>query len=327
MNTKFVSVIVCTYNRREMLRECLDSIFSQTYPDDKYEVVVVNDGSTDNTEEILREYQEKAKCKFKWVSQENSGISVAINKGIRTADGEIICFTADDCIVDKNWIMKLVVEYKSEIIGGVGGNLITYAIENMMERYTDEKKLLNQENYFDPIIGANISYSRDAIQKTGFIDESLMSCEDVDYGIRVRLNGYKIRYAPEAVISHKHHATLKRLLRQQHNYGRGYARMHKKYNQDYNPYYNMILIPIKICYKLIGYPPRTIKVFFTEDKRYYLIEPVIDILVFSSQFVGMFQEAFFGARYLGEKYKKKLEFLPEQSLNVIWKMVLSKIGL
>ena len=327
MTTRFVSVILCTYNRGEMLRECLDSILSQEYPKKEYELIVVNDGSTDNTEDILKKYEEKALCKFKWTSQKNSGLRVSRNKGIKSAKGEIICFTDDDCIADKTWIKNIVNGYESEAIGGVGGKIISHNAKNVIDKYADEKKFLTQEKFFDPILGGNISHRKDVIEKTGFLDESFMSCADVDYGIRVRLNGFKISYAPKAIIYHKHHTTLEGLIKQQRTYGRGYARMHKKYIRDYDPYYNMILIPLKIMHRVIPYPFRIIKALSVGDMKYYLSEPILDIIVSISHFIGMANETFFGKEYIGEKYKEKLEFLPEQSLNVIWKMFLSKIGM
>ena len=100
-DTPQVSVVLATYNRKELLKECLESLFNQTYPKDRYEIIVVNDGSTDGTEEVLKEYAKKAPCIFKCFSQENKGVAAAMNLGIKNAEGDIVCFTADDCIADE----------------------------------------------------------------------------------------------------------------------------------------------------------------------------------------------------------------------------------
>ena len=70
-----------------MLKECLDSLFNQTYPKDKYEIIVVNDGSTDGTEEVLKEYAKKAPYAFKWLTQQNKGPCVARNLRVKMREG------------------------------------------------------------------------------------------------------------------------------------------------------------------------------------------------------------------------------------------------
>ena len=103
-----VSVVIPTYNRKDMLKECLESLFNQTYPKERYEIIVVNDGSTDGTEEVLNEYAKKAPCAFKWFTQQNKGPCVARNLGVKNARGEIICFIDDDCVAEKKWIENLI---------------------------------------------------------------------------------------------------------------------------------------------------------------------------------------------------------------------------
>jgi len=325
MEEPFASVVICTYNRGEMLKECLDSLLYQTYPKDRYEIIVVNDGSTDGTEEILVEYQKKASCKFRWFAQENKGLSVARNTGIKNSEGEIICFTDDDCIADKDWIIELVNGYKDNGLGSVGGKIRAYDAYTLIERYINERKLLNQERFFTPLVGANTSYTRDIIVKTGFFDESFMSCEDVDFAIRVKIQGFESKYNPKAIVYHKHRATLKGLMKQQYNYGRGYARLHKKYTKDFLPRYNLVLIPLKIIHRIFAYPVRIVSLPFVDDKRYYLAEPLLDIMIFISHFLGIVKETFFAEPYRGEKYSDKLDFLGEQSVKRILRMAKSKI--
>ena len=164
-----------------------------------------------------------------------------------------------------------------------------------------------------------------AIKKVGFFDESLMACEDVDFGIRVRLKGFRIKYNSNAVIYHKHRATLKGLIKQQYNYGKSNARLHKKYTKDFYPSYNLTLIPLKIIHRIITYPLRILKTPFVKDKKYYLAEPLLDILVFSAHFLGIINEILFGKPYTGEKYTEKLEFIGEQSISKLLKRMWSKI--
>ena len=317
----FVSVVIPTYNRKAALKECIDSLITQSYPE--YEIIIVDDGSTDGTTRLLGEYSRNNPM-VKYFHQENRGPGAARNLGIKNSKGDIICFTDDDCIADKDLIKNLVEVYTDKNVGGVGGKVSDYKIKTIIERYSRDRNLLNQEIFFNPVITANISYTREAMQKVGYFDESFIFSEDVDLSIRVRLKGFEIKYTPQAIIYHKHRATLKGLIKQQYNYGKGNARLHKKYTKDFYPHYNLTLIPLKILHRIITYPFKILEAPFIKDRRYYLTEPILDILVFSAHFLGLLNETLFGKPYVGEKYNKKLEFIGEQSIGKLLRMVWSK---
>ena len=319
----FVSIVIPTYNRKEVLKECLDTLFNQNYQKDRYEIIVVNDGSTDGTDKLFEEYTKK-NSNLKFFTQENKGSYAARNVGTKNSIGEIICFTDDDCIVDEDWVKNLVGAYTDENVGGVGGTIVDYKTETIIKQYIKNRKLLNQEMFFSPVVGANMSYCKRTMQKAEFFDESFRNCEDVDFGIRVRLKGFKIKYTPNAIVYHKHRATLKGLIKQQYNYGKGNARLHKKYTKDFYPSYNLTLIPLKIIHRIITYPIRILKAPFVKDKKYYLAEPVLDIVVFTSHLLGILNETLLGKPYVGDKYNKKLEFIGEQSISKLIRMVWSK---
>lgn len=98
-----ISVIVPAYNVEKYIKACLDSIINQTYSN--FEIIVVNDGSTDQTEEILRSYQSNPK--FRIYSQKNGGLSAARNRGIKLANGELVCFIDSDDSVKSDYLEKL----------------------------------------------------------------------------------------------------------------------------------------------------------------------------------------------------------------------------
>lgn len=102
-NTPLISVIVPAYNVEKYIKTCLDSLVSQTYPN--FEIIVINDGSTDQTEEVLKDYQSNHKIRV--YSQKNSGISAARNQGIKLANGELICFIDSDDSVKSDFLEKL----------------------------------------------------------------------------------------------------------------------------------------------------------------------------------------------------------------------------
>ena len=99
-----ISVVVPVYNGEKTLRQCLNSVLDQTYGD--YEVVVVDDGSTDETRDIITDFQRKSE-KVVYVLESRRGRALARNAGIREAKGDIIAMTDADCVVPKNWLQEL----------------------------------------------------------------------------------------------------------------------------------------------------------------------------------------------------------------------------
>jgi len=129
MSDPFISVVVCTYNRRTHLERCLKSLKDQEYKN--FEIIVVNGPSNDGTDAVLRDYP-----KIYVISQnELNGLSNARNLGIMASKGEIIAFIDDDAVADKNWLDSLVSGYSDITVGGVGGLV-----------YGPEKSLLQFDN-------------------------------------------------------------------------------------------------------------------------------------------------------------------------------------
>lgn len=321
----FVSVVVPTYNRKNVLVECLDSLAGQTYPRDKYEVFVVNDGSRDGTEEFLRGYQKNASFDLKWLTQENKGICAARNAGIKNSLGDIICFTDDDCVADKNWIKNLVAPYSDDEVACVGGEILAFPPQRIVEKYADKRKLVGQIFLVcGPVVTANTSYRRKVLLEVNAFDEDLATLEDGDLGIRVKLKNYKFVHARNAIILHKHRSTLKGLIKQQYYYGVGYGRLNKKYTQNFKPEYTLLSTPPKIIFLILCYPLRILKSPFVEGRSYYLAESFLDAVVSSTHFFGIIREKLFGKPYLGEKYGD-LGFLEEKTISSLLGKIKRKI--
>ena len=102
-----ISVIVPAYNVEKYIKTCLDSLINQTYSN--FEIIIINDGSTDQTEEILRSYQSNPK--FRIYSQKNGGLSAARNHGLKLANGELVCFIDSDDSVKSDYLEKLVAPF------------------------------------------------------------------------------------------------------------------------------------------------------------------------------------------------------------------------
>ncbi|MFC2162160.1 glycosyltransferase [Candidatus Altiarchaeota archaeon] len=308
----FVSVVVPTYNRGPLLNECLDSLFGQDYPKDKYEVIIVNDGSADDTEDILTEYEQRADDRYMHFRQENKGVSAARNLGIQNSQGEIVCFTDDDCIADPDWITNIVCEYDSMDVGGVGGRIKGFKPTRLIERYIEKNRLLDQEVFIDLFLtGANSSYRRDLLGEIRGYDIHFhkVGGDDTDIGLRVKLAGKTLKYARNAQVFHKHRTTVMGLVKQFHSYGRGYARMHKKYTSHFDPGKRVKYFISRIMKRCLAVFIRPFKAVTAQDKTLTGIEPVIDIILLSAELTGVVREIVVGPAYPGEKIREKMDFM------------------
>ena len=318
VEVRFVSVVVPTYNRKEMLKDCLTSLFNQTYPKDKYEIIVVNDGSTDGTEEVLNEYAKKAPCIFKWFSQENKGPSAARNLGIEHAKGEIICFTDDDCIADERWIENLVKEFTNEKVGGVGGEIVAYNPKTLTEKYGN--RFNQRERAKEYLLTGNAAYRKDVLDAIGGFDENLRSLEDVDLGIRVKAKGYELRYTPHAIVFHKHYDTLQWLMRRQYFLGKMFARLSRKYIHHFSVKYYLIRWLISLLGTMATLPA----CIFKQNRKEHILYEFFSIIIVSSAIVGLIVGSM-TERYPGRKVSEKLDFLENESIIQIVKRVLRRI--
>lgn len=314
-----VSIIVPTHNRNSIVGACIESLFALSYPADRYEVIIVNDGSTDDTEKTLSAYREKAPCAYRWFTQKNSGISAARNAGIRRAKGEVICFTDDDCVANKNWITELLRGFNKESVGGVGGCVKSVRTGSVYERYSEEAGLLSQKKFrsMNYLVGCNAAYRKSVLDKVGGFDTFLNACEDMDLAIQTQFRGYTLVYAHDAIVCHQHRATLKGLFSQQYRNGMGYMRLHKKYVKDFNPGYNIIIISYRSLRALIKYPFAFFKALPSKDRRYLLEKPLLDLTVMQANLLGILWELLSGREFPGVKVKEKIQFIEDQSINAL----------
>ena len=217
-----VSIVIPAYNAAFTIANCIQACLAQDYPQERLEIIVVDDGSRDTTKAIATRFP------VKYIYQENSGPAQARNEGWRAAGGEIACFTDSDCIPDTDWISRLVANYTCDEIGGVGG---TYGIANsdsLLAVCIHEETVqrhLHIPRYVDYLGSFNLSYRKQVLQEVGGFDESyrIASGEDNDLAYRIMKRGYKLVFDRDAVVAHHHPSNLIRYLRQQ--FWHGYWRM------------------------------------------------------------------------------------------------------
>ncbi|MFQ6064872.1 MAG: glycosyltransferase [Candidatus Bathyarchaeia archaeon] len=229
-----VSIVVPVRNGAATIGELLESLLKIDYDSHRLEIVVVDGNSTDKTRDIVTEYP------VKLLTQEGEGLNAGRNTGIRHSNGEIIAFTDADCVVPENWITQIVQNFREPEVGCVGGNSEGW-YNNFLSRYADNsvvpiQRIFSKRQKLDMIklvsdspAGSNTAFRREAIEKVGGFDEELRyGFDEVELVERVCRASYKMVLDPEVRVWHKHRSTLKALLKQNINFGRGGGILLKK---------------------------------------------------------------------------------------------------
>lgn len=193
------SVVVPTYNRCEILSRCLESLFDQTAAPSAYEIIVVDDGSTDGTPEMLKEITKKAPCNLIYIRQENSGRSRARNTGILAAHGEFIIFLDGDMVVKRAFVAAhLSAHTRPGLV--VNGPVVNTAV--IVDPNTGPEKVADFSRAF--FATGNVSVAREKLIAAGLFDEDFVEYgwEDLELGERLRNMGLKAVKSPAACSFH-----------------------------------------------------------------------------------------------------------------------------
>ncbi len=215
-----VSVVVCAYNAAETLAECLESLGQLRYPD--YELLLVNDGSRDDTEAIARRF-----ASVRVITTPNNGLSSARNVGLSAATGSIVAYTDADVRVDPDWLTYLVQPFLTSDVVGSGGPNIAPADDPWLAQCVARSPggpthVLFDDRTVEHVPGCNMAFRRDALLAIGgFNPIYLRAGDDVDICWRLQARGWTIGFAPAALVWHRHRASVGAYWRQQVGYGEG----------------------------------------------------------------------------------------------------------
>lgn len=238
-----VSVIVCSYNGGKTLRDCLESLDELAYPD--FEIVLVDDGSKDNTPQIVEEYVRaratRAHPGFIHIVQPNMGLSYARNAGAKAATGEIFAYTDSDCMADPDWLYFLVGALLSGDFVGVGGPNISPPAVNWVQAAVaaapgGPNHVLLTDVVAEHIPGCNMAFHRVAFESVGGFDtEYRKAGDDVDFCWRLQTNGGVIAFSPSAIVWHYRRFTLNAFRKQQEGYGEAESMLRFKHLIFFGP--------------------------------------------------------------------------------------------
>jgi len=225
------SIIICTHNRGGKLQAFLKSLGEMDKGENlSYEIVIVDNNSTDRTKEIINGFTERTLLNITYVFEANQGLSYARNKGVQEARGDILAFTDDDCIPNKDWLINISKKFQADpLLAGIGGRVELYdkrdrAITIRTSQEISEFKSVDQ--LYSLIAGCNMAFRRTVFDEIGVFDPvfgagtKLASSEDSDFLYRAYKKGFKIKYYPDILVLHNHG---RRTDMQVRTLGRGYA--------------------------------------------------------------------------------------------------------
>jgi glycosyltransferase involved in cell wall biosynthesis len=226
----FVSVVVPVLNGEDTLADSLATLLRVDYPPERREVIIVDNGSTDRTPEILD------RAPVRRLFEPRRGTAKARNLGIEASRGEIVAFTDADCLVTKGWLRALVAGFDGDEVGGVAGEILPFPPRTAAERHAARTRHLSPRRYLHRpelpfAVTANLAFRREVFDQVGLLDpEAPRGGECTDFCTRFfRGIGQRIVFAPRATVFHRHRSNTWELFRQQWNYGRGHAYLYEKY--------------------------------------------------------------------------------------------------
>ncbi|MFC1845277.1 glycosyltransferase [Thermodesulfobacteriota bacterium] len=222
----FVSVIIPVYNDAEYLRKCLNSLQRQTYPADRVEIIVVDNGSDEKlSQDLIDEFERTI-----FLEEPTPGSYAARNKAISQARGEVFAFIDSDIVAAPDWLISGIHVLNSHPdIGAVGGR-VDFSFRDgqnpsAVELY-DSLTSFKQKDYVekDHFSGAgNLFTTPDVFEKVGLFNKNLKSGGDREWGNRVYNAGYLIAYAEDAVVYHPARNSMEEMLRKHRRVAGGNA--------------------------------------------------------------------------------------------------------
>lgn len=195
---KKISVVVSAFNEEKNLPRCLEALTNQTFPKSDYEILVVDNNSTDKTEEIAKSFGARV------VVEKRQGNTFAVSTGYRLADGEVIASTDADTIVSKNWLEVINNAFEDKKVVGATGNIKTdtknklkkFLLEKSYESFLRINFLIGKPHFS----GFNFAVRKQAFDEIGGIDETFIMSPDVDLGVRIVKKG-KVIFVKDMIVN------------------------------------------------------------------------------------------------------------------------------
>lgn len=223
-NTIKASVVICTYNRCTLLADSVSAMVQQDFPVDQYEIIVVDNNSADDTRAVTEALINISPVRIRYILEQQQGLSFARNTGIDNAEGEIVAFVDDDIDAERGWLKAIISAFDDTQVACAGGPIRaswpaqgekpawltnTWVSYLTVSEFKSAKKT-GEFVWPDTPWGANISFRKKAFNTVGTfptnlgrIGSSLLSNEEIIISKKLASAGFRIAFAPDAVIHHK----------------------------------------------------------------------------------------------------------------------------
>lgn len=219
-----VSIVIPVKDRADELRRCLESIIRIDYPKENLQLIVVDDGSRDNSAEVARQLGTLVVTS----GGTGRGPAAARNIGARAATGEILAFIDSDCTASTGWLAELVPTFDDQAMAAVGGQVDGMCTESAVDRYEAVMSSLSigtrerignkgDDTFYLP--SCNLLVRRTVFLNVGGFEESMHVGEDVDLTWRLRDKGWTIAYLPAGRILHEHRSSIRSFMSRRFDYG------------------------------------------------------------------------------------------------------------
>lgn len=292
MENKF-SIIVCTFNRLAYLKKCINSLLAIDFPE--YEILIINDGSTDGTKSFLDTLSEKRITVIH--NKINKGLSLSRNIGIENSSSQLLVFTDDDCEVDKNWLTEFAKFFNGQKVDFVIGQ--TFYISAGHKGYFPERLVSNIDAKWP--MGCNIAYRKKVFEICGGFDDFFYKYnnEDSEMAIRAVSKNFSFARCKSAIINHQAMDWNEKALLRSSKNAAVWPILKKKYPKDHqtfgspiflntiiNPkdYLFLLILPFIVPFLLVRYfahGKRDLRIFFIKWplylflRRYYIYKEAI----------------------------------------------------
>jgi len=222
------SVIVPAYNAAGTLPACLHALLHQTIARTEYEIIVVDDGSTDGTGETVLQ-------SVVLIHQTHRGRAAARNSGIRVARGGLLLFTDADCVPTPNWIEAMTRPFKDNQVAGCKGVYRTHQ-RNLLARfvqveYEEKYRAMEGTSSIDFVDTYSAAYRKKVLVDEGCFSEEILAAEDAELSFRLTERGYRLIFNPQGVVYHHHARTIGRYLRRKFSYGEWRLQVYTRFPQ------------------------------------------------------------------------------------------------
>jgi glycosyltransferase involved in cell wall biosynthesis len=313
-----VAIVVAVFNEEKHIVELLDSLLNQTHMPDS--IVLVDDGSTDKTGEIIKSYSEKNSL-IKYIYQKNSGPATARNKAWKSTNADICIFTDGDCEPSADWIEKLLKPFADEKVGATAGAYRTINNESILARFVGHEIAWRYKNVKGEINAHgtyNLAVKKSVLEDVGGLNEEYPRASGEDWDMTYKISKkYKIIFVPEAIVGHHHPETFCWYMKNQARRGYDRIKVYKDHpdmarGDNYTPWY------IKYQILAVGAIIPSLILFYPFFKYSYIIPLILILFLFST--------SFFSFMYIAKKdIKSALYGIPIQfARNFAWFWGLAK---